>query len=276
MSTLLALAFLAAGGNAVILDPAANMYSRATKDADVVSQAIYGANVEILERQDAWARIRTADGYTGWVPGASIHPGPPYAASGRVAEVHSLFAHIYRVPNVTRHQPLVTVPFEARLEVAAEPADNRRWIEVRLPGGGSGWIQRGDVAFDAPPLAIPETVELSKRFLGLPYTWGGTSAYGYDCSGFTQMLMRRRGVMMPRDAHPQAHWDGMAPVERENLQPGDLLYFGNKGGRITHTGMYIGEGRFIHATSHERPIVQISGIAEPHWSDLLVACRRPK
>ncbi|HWQ55634.1 MAG TPA: NlpC/P60 family protein [Bryobacteraceae bacterium] len=276
MSTLLAMVLVAAAGNAVIVKPVANMYSRAAEDADVVSQAIYGANVAIVEQQAGWARIRTADDYTGWVPEGSIRTGAPYGGSGRVAEVRSMFAHIYREPDVTKHQPLITVPFEARLEVAAEPPGNQRWIEVKLPDGRSGWVQRGDVEFDSRPVSIPQSIELARRFLGLPYTWGGTSSYGYDCSGFTQMLLRRRGVLMPRDAGPQAKWDGLVPVERDQLQPGDLLYFGSNGGRITHTGMYIGEGKFIHATTHERPVVQISELADPHWTALLVASRRAK
>lgn len=276
MSTLLAVALLAASGNAVVLKPVANMYSRASEEADVVSQAICGANVAILERQPGWVRIRTADDYSGWVTGSSVLPGALYAASGRVAEVQSLFAHIYRGPSVTTNQPLLTVPFESRLAVTAEPEDNRRWIAVRLPDGRAGWVQRGDVAFDPPPLSIPESIELARRFLGLPYTWGGTSSYGYDCSGFTQMLLRRRGILMPRDAHPQAHQERMVAVEPGALRPGDLLYFGKKGGKITHTGMYIGDGKFIHATTHERPVVQISELACAHWTELLVASRRPK
>jgi cell wall-associated NlpC family hydrolase len=190
--------------------------------------------------------------------------------------VSSLFAHVYRDADVTRHQPLVTVPFETRLEVAAEPAGNDRWLEVRLPDDRSGWVQRGDVAFDAKPLSIDETIALAKRFLGLPYTWGGTSSFGYDCSGFMQMLCRRRGILMPRDAGPQARWSGVVLVERTALRPGDLLYFGRSAEKITHTGMYIGDGRLIHATTHQHPVVQISDLAEAHWTELLVACRRPR
>jgi cell wall-associated NlpC family hydrolase len=252
------------------------MYSRASEDADVVSQAIYGANVAVVERQSGWARVRTADEYTGWMPLPSLKAGAPYAARGRVAEVSSLFAHVYREADVTRHQPLVTVPFETRLEVAAEPPGNERWLEVRLPDDRSGWVQRGDVAFDPKPLRIDETIALAKRFLGLPYTWGGTSSFGYDCSGFMQMLCRRRGILMPRDAGPQAHWNGVVAVEHTALKPGDLLYFGRSAEKITHTGMYIGDGRFIHATTHEHPVVQISNLADAHWTGLLVACRRPR
>jgi len=213
--------FAAALPNAVVLRPVANMYSKPSEDADVVSQAILGANVTLLEQKEGWAHIRTADDYTGWTPLAALRPGPPYAAQGRAAEVRSLFAHIYRESNVTRHAPLITAPFESKLEVIAEPADNPRWLEVRLPDDRPGWIQSADVDFNPKPLSIPEMLSLSKRFLGLPYTWGGTSSFGYDCSGFAQMLCRRRGINIPRDAQPQADWSGMKSIEhKEDLIPG--------------------------------------------------------
>jgi len=266
--------FAAALPNAVVLHPVANMYSKPSEDSDVVSQAIYGSNVSVLERQEGWARIRTADEYTGWTPLAALRSGPPYASRGRVAEVQSLFAHLYREANVTRHAPLLTVPFETHLEVVAEP--DTRWLEVRLPDDRPAWLQTGDVVFDPKPLTIPEMLELSRKFLGLPYTWGGTSSFGYDCSGFAQMLERRRGVNMPRDAQPQADWSGVVPVERKDLAPGDLLYFGSSPKHITHTGVYLGEGKFIDATTHETPMVRIDDLTTTYWTKLLVGARRVK
>ena len=267
--------FAVALPNAVVLQPVANMYSRPTDGADVVSQAIYGANVGILEQKDGWARIRTADDYTGWTPLAALRPGQPYAAKGRIAEVQSLFAHVYREASLTRHAPVITVPFETKFEVIAEPAQ-QKWIQVRLPDDRAGWLQLGDIAFDPRPLTIPEMIALSKRFLGLPYTWGGTSSFGYDCSGFTQMLCRRRAIHMPRDAQPQAEWNGVIPVARQDLVPGDLLYFGSSEKHITHTGLYIGDGKFINATAFETPTVRIDNLEDPHWTRLLVAMRRVK
>src|SRR6266545_4079328 len=123
--------FAAAVPTAVVLQPVANMYSRPSVDADVVSQAIYGANVGIVEQKDGWAHIRTADEYLGWTPLTALLPGKPYAASGRVAEVQSLFAHIYREASVTKHAPLITIPFESKLEVVAEPKEDARWLQVR-------------------------------------------------------------------------------------------------------------------------------------------------
>jgi len=220
--------FAAAAPNAVVQQPVANMYSRPSEDADVVSQGIYGANVTVVEQQEGWARIRTADEYLGWTSLKALAVGPAYASSGKVAEVQSLFAHIYRETSVTRHAPLITVPFEARLEVVGSAKDDAHWLQVRLVDDRPGWIQAGDVSLAPKKMTIPEMLEFSKRFLGLPYTWGGTSSYGYDCSGFSQMLGRRRGLNMPRDAQPQAEWSGAVAIDRKDLQPGDLLYFGRR------------------------------------------------
>lgn len=117
-------------------------------------------------------------------------------------------------------------------------------------------------------------VQFSHRFLGLPYTWGGTSSFGYDCSGFVQMLMRQRGYYIPRDADVQAAWSDFESVTVSDLRAGDLLFFGNKD-KITHTGMYIGNGKFIQATVHEHPVIQISSL-DKYWRSSLQAQRRVK
>ncbi len=267
--------------NAVILRPVTNMYSSPSADASVVSQAIYGSNVAILEQREDWAKIRTSDDYSGWSRLVDLRLGRPYASGpvgGPIAEVQSLFAHIYREPSVTRHEPLLTVPFETRLEIIPGTTDtpDGRWFQARLADGGTGWIHGGDLTFEFKPLDTPGMIALAKRFLGFPYTWGGRSSFGYDCSGFMQMLERRRGILMPRDAQPQAAWSGVTPVERKDLQPGDLLYFGKSPDRITHTGMYLGHGQFISATAYQTPTVRIADLNDPHWAGLLVAMRRVK
>ena len=268
--------FAAVVPNAVVRQPVTNMYRGPSEDAEVVSQAIYGANVSMLEQKEGWAHIRTGDEYMGWTPLKALILGPAYASTGKTAEVQSLFAHIYREASVTHHAPLLTVPFESRLEVVGDPQADSRWLQVRLADDQSGWIQAGDVSLTPKKMTIPEMLEFSKRFLGLPYTWGGTSSYGYDCSGFSQMLGRRRGLNMPRDAQPQAEWSGVVAVDRKDLQPGDLLYFGSSEKKITHTGIYLGDGKFINATTYLTPMVRIDDLNEAHWTKLLVAARRVK
>jgi gamma-D-glutamyl-L-lysine dipeptidyl-peptidase len=272
----------------VVVIPVANMYSGPSDKTDVVSQAIYGSNVTLLVSRGEWSRIQTPDHYKGWLPSRHVRivlSGDGYATSGPTLQVQSLFANIYSEPDVTKHKPVITVPFETRLEVApAEPdvqnakqaANTDGWVKVRLPGKTDAWIQSGDVNSDPKKLTIAESIELARHFLGLPYLWGGTSSFGFDCSGFTQMLMRQRGYNMPRDADKQAAWSGVAAVERKDLQPGDLLFFGASVKSIDHTGMYIGDGQFIHDVTNGHPVVQISKLDDDPWTRLLVACRRAK
>ncbi len=262
----------------VVAVPVANMYSSPSDNADVVSQAILGNNVTTLKKKHKWLQVQTADQYTGWVHREVVraNQGQAYASGENAAQVTSLFANVYREKDVTAHAPIVTLPFEARVELTNESGQDQRWLPVRLPDGKKGWIQRGDITLAPRLLDIPQSIALAKRFLGIPYLWGGRSSFGYDCSGFTQMLVRSRGILMPRDADQQAAWSGVAPVERRDLQPGDLLFFGESGQKITHTGMYIGNGEFIHDTTNTHPMVQISRLDDQPWTTLLVGARRVK
>lgn len=264
----------------VVIVPVANMFRGPSTDTDVVSQAIYGTNVSLIGENEGWKNVRTPDDYTGWIQSSALRPLPQnraYASSGSIAEVYNRSANIYRETNVTKHAPLLTLPFETRLEVApADAGGGSNWVKVRLADEKTGWVQSGDILLDPKPLSIADTIELAKRFLGVTYTWGGTSSFGYDCSGFTQMLIRQRGKIMPRDADKQAAWSGLSAVEREQLQPGDLLFFGRSPDRITHTGMYIGDGKFIHDSTYQRPMVQIGDLSDEHWTKSLVAARRLK
>lgn len=268
----------------VAAQPVINMYSAASLDADVVSQAIYGTTVQQIAPKDKiqapeeWMYIKTPDDYPGWVRRDALLPlddKEDYAGpSKHVITVTNRTANVYRESDVTEHAPLLTIPFETDLEETG--VEGKRWHKVRLVDGRQAWIQTGDVQERATrPLTVDEMIALAKKFLGVTYTWGGSSSLGYDCSGFMQMLMRQHGVLMPRDADIQAAWSGVIAVDRKDLKPGDLLYFGSAK-EITHTGMYIGNGEFIHDTTNTHPMVQISRLDDQPWTRILVACRRPK
>ncbi len=268
----------------VVSVPVANMFSKPSADVDVVSQAIFSTAVDELAEQPGWIKIKTPqDGYTGWVARAdlvALGGNNPYATTGEIAEVEELRSHLYREPDVTTQAPLMTLPFEARLQVLQEKPGGR-WLKVQLPDQRVAWVQQGDVVLSmnggadlVPHMTIPQMVKFSHRFLGLPYTWGGSSSFGYDCSGFVQMLMRQRGYLIPRDADVQAAWSGFEPVKVSRLRAGDVLFFGGDG-KITHTGMFIGHGKFIQATTHDHPVIQISKL-DAYWRNLLVVERRVK
>jgi len=92
-----------------------------------------------------------------------------------------------------------------------------------------------------------ELVTTAQRFLGVPYRWGGEDrSNGFDCSGLTMVSYRLNGLNLPRNS--RAQFKAGRYVAKKNLKSGDLVFFATKGGkRVTHVGMYIGSGKFIHA-----------------------------
>jgi cell wall-associated NlpC family hydrolase len=262
-----------------------NLYSAADENVDVVSQATLGQVVEVLEASGAFVRVRTPDHYAGWLLRTAVVPyadadAPRYARSGRVVEVTSLMANVYRDPDVTTARPKARAPLATRLEVAGD-GPTERWLAVRLPAGDIGYVQKGDVRYVDPEAprrrgSGEDVVATARRFLGVPYLWGGMTAQGIDCSGLASRAYHANGIDLPRDADLQFADPGAVPVARPDLRPGDLLFFGTEAASVTHVGLYTGDGRFISATTHETPVVREDRLEDPHWSSLYQGARRPR
>jgi len=116
-----------------------------------------------------------------------------------------------------------------------------------------------------------ELVRTVRRYLGVPYRWGGETAYGFDCSGLTMVCYRINGLNLPRNSRSQ--FQAGRPVAREQLQKGDLVFFATKGGsRVTHVGMYIGNGQFIHAPRTGKT-VRVAKLSTPFFANTYVGAR---
>jgi peptidoglycan DL-endopeptidase CwlO len=118
-----------------------------------------------------------------------------------------------------------------------------------------------------PPSSHSGVVSIALQYLGVPYVWGGASPSGFDCSGLTMYAYAKVGVYLPHNAAMQY---GMGtPVARSQLAPGDLVFFNG----LSHVGMYIGGGRFVHAP-HTGDVVKISSLSEYWYSATYVGARR--
>lgn len=107
-----------------------------------------------------------------------------------------------------------------------------------------------------------EIEKLSKKYLGGRYSWGGTNPNGFDCSGYTQFIYKKKGINLPRTALAQSKVGETVSIK--NLQKGDLLFFltdKKRGIPVTHVGVYLENGKFIHAASKKRGII-ISSLAD--------------
>ena len=228
----------------------------------VQTQAPYGAELTVLDVQGNWAKVAVAEqsspkedrGYPGWVPRAQIVENdrfvelrddqPTAVVTARTADLEDV--QYAKLPGDETPEPTINV----ELPLLSQDVED---VRVALPGGGAAWIDYGDVRvvdpdndFTVPEPTRSDLVETAEQFEGLRYLWGGVSPYGFDCSGFTYTVFRAHGIDIPRDAGDQQK-QGKA-VERSNHRKGDLLFFASGGeGRAHHVGMYVGDGKMIHA-----------------------------
>lgn len=234
--------------HAVVSSAVAPMLAGARVATTQVSQAVLGSRAALLRRSGRWLQCRTPDGYIGW-----IHAGYTVLmdeSSARTWETGvegepwiSLGAEVLdRDGDV-----MMRLPWGAR--VIRQAAD-----VVRLPDGRSGRPTGELVPAALRPVAFPAegaaAAETARRWLGAPYLWGGVTLGGVDCSGFVQAIWKLHGRMIPRDSDQQSRFGELVdPGDRfENLQPGDLCFFAEEPGRVTHVVMSTGGPNIIHAS----------------------------
>ncbi len=206
-------------------------------ESERVSQALLGAALLVLEEAEAgWVYVEGDDTYRGWTERRLLteHGSAPDA------QVWTPFADVRARPDA--HSEL-RVRLSLGSKLTARPDELSGWRGVTLPGGTSGWVPEETLT----PVHH-DAVGWAQELLGTPYLWGGSSAFGLDCSGLVQLCYRLTGVLLRRDADIQRSDPRFISVEFNELQPGDLVFFGKKETeKITHVGMQLDTGRFIHA-----------------------------
>ena len=117
---------------------------------------------------------------------------------------------------------------------------------------------------------VKEILTYANTFTGVPYKFGGTTPAGFDCSGYIRHVFQKVGVQLPRQADEQ--YTVGKKVEKQNLQPGDLVFFETYEPGVSHSGIYIGDGQFISATSSSG--VAVADIDESYWGPRYVGAKR--
>ncbi len=117
---------------------------------------------------------------------------------------------------------------------------------------------------------VRRIVQSSLRYIGVPYVFGGTTPSGFDCSGFTRYVFANAGISLPRTA--DAQYTRGTPVSYSDLLPGDLVFFSTYTYGASHVGIYLGNGRFINASTSRG--VAIDSLRSSYWSSCYIGARR--
>ncbi len=238
----------------------ANLRSKPGHSAELATQSLLGTPIKVFKKRDGFFYVQTPDEYLAWIDDDGFYPVnksqlDEWRNSEKVIYLKDYgFSYTEDDANSQRVSDLVLG------DLLKLKGNSDKFIEVIYPDGREAFVEKEFVMSYKEWLMITEPgekqiLERAFSFMGIPYLWGGTSAKGMDCSGFTKTVYYMSGIVLPRDASQQVHSGELVDTEDgfENLLPGDLLFFGFKGTdekkeRITHVGIYIGDGDFIHAS----------------------------
>ncbi|MEK4384823.1 C40 family peptidase [Solibacillus sp. FSL W7-1464] len=120
--------------------------------------------------------------------------------------------------------------------------------------------------------SIEELKEVSSKYLGVRYSYGGTSAKGFDCSGYVRHVFKEMGITSLKRTSSEMYNQG-TKVSKEDLEPGDLVFFNTSGKRISHVGIYIGSGKFIHAST-SKGVIKTNINDKYYWGKKYVGAKR--
>jgi hypothetical protein len=209
--------------------------------SEMTTQLLFGETFDILHKEENWLQIQLhTDQYTGW-----IHQRQYLALSAAALRI------LNAQPGVLVSDLQSTVTEKSSGNTFPLLMGSRLILPVENQFGFAGetYFFKGNII--TPQAEKSDIIHFAARYLGAPYLWGGRTHFGIDCSGFTQMVYRLAGFDLPRDASQQA-LAGETLGFLSEAEAGDLLFFDNDEGNITHVGILYNAHQIIHASGKVR------------------------
>ncbi|MBX9721211.1 MAG: C40 family peptidase [Candidatus Obscuribacterales bacterium] len=273
-----------------------NLYSLPDTSSEVVTQAIFGERLTVEKIEADFVYCIGVDRYKGWANLRYLLPANESTSQARDM-VCTLFADVYSQPD--EHADLITKLVISTVLNVDEKPEQADFISIKLPGSVRGFIPRNcvgqSVSFTESTkwqqsniqerenliIALGEDVaNTAKRFIGVPYLWGGCSPFGIDCSGLVQIAYKLHGVQLLRDADLQFADRRFVKIEegksfdQTNLLKGDLAVFGTAN-NINHIGIALGDGHFVHASGRQNNLgTYINSCSDAIWRERYIGAVR--
>ena len=236
--------------------------------AEMATQVIMGTPVKILENAGEWVRVQTPDKYISYVPGNSLHK-ITQTEFDNWRKTKRYIVTIYQSQLIEKPYSEVTVSDLVMGNILEYKGEEGDFIKLATPDGREGYVNKSHVKEFSDWSNQEFNAELIKkvahRMMGSGYLWGGTSTKVTDCSGLVKVSYFANGIILQRDASQQALTGEIIKAEDwQKAQLGDLVFFGSKSGRVTHVGIYLQDGKYIHCSGR----VKINSV-DPQAEDYL-------
>lgn len=254
---------------AVVKAPVCPLMSQPRPDCPMADEALHGMVLEVLEEPaPGWRRVRTSYRYEGYAPADSLILDPrrveTWVTLSKKLVRHKNAADVMPRPDI-RALPRLTLPLGGVVVAVGESREG--WQRVELADGERGYIRAGVLA-DLPASVpdLPEEtlrarlVETALAYRDTPYRWGGKTPVGIDCSGLVSMAYLLNGITVYRDARLEPGFD-LAPIDPDQMKPGDAIFFPG------HVALYLGRGRYLHATGRAGDDGVSVNSLDPHAPD---------
>ena len=209
--------------------------------SEEISQLLFGETFTVLEEVNEWIKIHQSfDDYEGWIQKSQQHPLE--LSEFNELQKNKAFLSYDLVQILINHQSITSILLGSRLP----------WFrDGNCRIGNTTYSFEGNARQIDSMITGKLVVENAYMYLNAPYHWGGRSPFGIDCSGLTQMAYKLSGITLKRDAWMQAE-QGQAVHLLDETQVGDLAFFDNEEGKITHVGILTSKNRIIHASGQVR------------------------
>ena len=237
----------------------ANLRKKPGFPFEMTTQSLLGTPIKVLKKKHGWFLVQTPDKYIAWVDDAGFYGVNREGVVDWDKSDKVIFTKDYGFSYSKPDENSERVSDLVIGDLLKYSGEENGFTKVTYPDGRIGYVKSTDCKSfkqwlsEADP-TVENILKTAKSFMGIPYLWGGTSAKGMDCSGFTKTTFFLNGIVLPRDASQQYLIGNPVKIDDKlkNLKPGDLLFFGRKGNgiekpKVTHVAIYIGDGDYINS-----------------------------